>query len=63
MMVVATIYENSLHIAYDAFLDKANIVVTPGNGFGENGEGYIRMTLTVSKDRLAEAVNRIGKIL
>lgn len=45
------------------FLDKANIVVTPGNGFGDNGEGYIRMTLTVSKDRLAEAVHRIGKIL
>ena len=55
-------FNNSMETA-KAFLDKANIVVTPGNGFGENGEGYIRMTLTVSKDRLAEAVNRIGKIL
>ncbi len=43
-------------------LEKAGIVTTPGNGFGEPGEGYIRMTLTTSKDRLAEAVERIQKI-
>lgn len=55
-------YTTSMDTA-KAFLDKANIVVTPGNGFGENGEGYIRMTLTVSKDRLSEAIHRIGKIL
>jgi LL-diaminopimelate aminotransferase len=46
-----------------AFLDKADIVVTPGNGFGEAGEGYIRMALTVSKDRINEAVERLRKIL
>ena len=46
-----------------AFLDKANIVATPGNGFGEAGEGYIRMTLTMPKERLTEAVDRLGKIL
>ena len=46
-----------------AFLDKADIVVTPGNGFGEQGEGYIRMTLTVSKDRINEAVTRLQKVL
>lgn len=46
-----------------AFLDKADIVVTPGNGFGESGEGYIRMALTVSKDRINEAVTRINKII
>jgi len=46
-----------------AFLDKADIVVTPGNGFGENGEGYIRMALTVSRDRINEAVTRISKII
>jgi LL-diaminopimelate aminotransferase len=42
-------------------LEKAGIVTTPGNGFGEPGEGYIRMTLTTSKERLAEAVERIRK--
>ncbi|MBN1870533.1 MAG: LL-diaminopimelate aminotransferase [Candidatus Omnitrophica bacterium] len=45
------------------FLEKADIVVTPGNGFGEQGEGYIRMTLTVPKDRINEAVSRLQKIL
>ncbi len=45
------------------FLDKADIVVTPGNGFGEAGEGYIRMALTVPKERLHEAVERLKKVL
>ena len=42
-------------------LEKAGIVATPGNGFGAPGEGYVRMALTVSKERLAEAVDRISK--
>jgi LL-diaminopimelate aminotransferase len=42
-------------------LEKAGIVTTPGNGFGEPGEGYIRMTVTTTKERLAEAVERIKK--
>ncbi len=46
-----------------AFLDRADIVTTPGNGFGPAGEGYIRMALTVSKDRINEAVERLGKVL
>jgi len=44
-------------------LDKADIVVTPGVGFGASGEGYIRMALTVSKERIKEAVDRIKKVL
>jgi LL-diaminopimelate aminotransferase len=44
-------------------LDKCDIVATPGNGFGENGEGYIRMALTVDKKRIKEAVDRIKKRL
>lgn len=46
-----------------AFLDKADIVATPGNGFGPAGEGYIRMALTVEKDRLEQAVQRLKKVL
>ena len=42
-------------------LEKAGIVTTPGNGFGAPGEGYIRMTLCTSKERLAEALDRIRK--
>ncbi|MFH1148291.1 MAG: LL-diaminopimelate aminotransferase [Pseudomonadota bacterium] len=43
-------------------LEKTGIVTTPGNGFGDPGEGYIRMALTVNKERLREAVERIKKI-
>ena len=43
-------------------LEKAGIVTTPGNGFGDPGEGYIRMTVTTSKERLAEAVERMQKV-
>jgi LL-diaminopimelate aminotransferase len=43
-------------------IEKAGIVTTPGNGFGDPGEGYIRMTVTTSKERLAEAVDRMQKI-
>ena len=43
-------------------LEKAGIVTTPGNGFGTPGEGYIRMALTTTKERLAEAVDRLKQI-
>ena len=44
-------------------LEKADIVATPGVGFGPNGEDYIRMTLTVDEERLQEAVSRIKKVM
>jgi len=40
-------------------LTKAGIVATPGNGFGEEGEGYVRMSLTISEERLREAARRL----
>ena len=43
-------------------LEKANLITTPGVGFGPNGEGYVRMALTVSEDRMKEAVDRIKKV-
>jgi LL-diaminopimelate aminotransferase len=45
-----------------SLLKEAGIVTTPGSGFGEPGEGYIRLALTVSKERIQEAVERIGKL-
>jgi LL-diaminopimelate aminotransferase len=41
---------------------EAGVVVTPGNGFGESGEGYFRIALTQKDNRLAEAIERIKKI-
>ena len=46
-----------------AFLEKANLVVTPGVGFGPSGEGFVRMTITMPSERLTEAVERLRKIL
>ncbi len=43
-------------------LDLADVVTTPGIGFGQAGEGYIRATLTVETPRLLEAVERIGRL-
>jgi LL-diaminopimelate aminotransferase len=43
-------------------LEKSGIVATPGNGFGAPGEGYVRMALTVSKERIAEAVDRMTRV-
>ncbi len=51
-------------IAFAALLlEKGNIVATPGVGFGKYGEGYIRMALTVSKERIGEAIERLRKII
>jgi LL-diaminopimelate aminotransferase len=44
-------------------LEKANVVVTPGNAFGKYGEGFIRISLTVKDERLEEALNRIKDVL
>ncbi|MFH1102947.1 MAG: LL-diaminopimelate aminotransferase [Pseudomonadota bacterium] len=43
-------------------LRKVGVVATPGNGFGEAGEGYIRMALTVNRERMQEAVERLQSI-
>ena len=44
-------------------LEKANIIATPGVGFGKYGEGYIRMALTVPKEKIQEAIRRLKRIL
>jgi LL-diaminopimelate aminotransferase len=40
-------------------LTEAHVIVTPGNGYGPDGEGYIRISLTTPDDQLLEAVRRI----
>ena len=44
-------------------LDKADVVVTPGVEFGKNGEGYIRISMTIDDSRLEEALKRIRNAL
>lgn len=43
-------------------LTEAKVAVAPGIGFGLHGEGYVRVGLLSSEDRLREAVHRIGKL-
>lgn len=46
----------------DLLLEQAKIVVAPGAGFGEHGEGYVRLGLLSSEERLVEAVKRVEKL-
>jgi aspartate/methionine/tyrosine aminotransferase len=36
------------------------VAVTPGVGFGQHGEGYVRITFTQPKERIKEACERIA---
>jgi len=45
----------------DLLLKKTGIIVTPGVGYGEYGEGYIRIALSVDEKRLTEAIERLKK--
>jgi LL-diaminopimelate aminotransferase len=47
----------------ELLLERARVVLSPGSGYGAGGEGYARISLTVSDDRLAEAMARIAEAL
>ena len=44
-------------------LDQEGVMVLPGAGLGAGGEGFFRIALTVPEDRLAEAAERLGRVL
>ena len=44
-------------------LTKAQVVGTPGAGFGKNGEGFFRLTSFGDRDKTIEAMDRIKKLL
>ncbi len=43
-------------------LERAHVIVTPGSGYGEGGEGYIRISLTTPDHDLQEAIRRIARL-
>ncbi len=47
---------------FDELLTKANVVGTPGSGFGPNGEHYFRLTAFGNREKTKEAVERIVKM-
>ena len=48
---------------FDYLLNEAQVVGTPGAGFGVNGEGFFRLTAFGSKEVTAEAMERIKNLL
>lgn len=48
---------------FDKLLKQANVVTTPGAGFGKAGEGYIRISSFNSRENVIEAVNRLEGVL
>lgn len=48
---------------FDYLLENANVVGTPGSGFGENGEGFFRLTAFGSEENTAKACARIEELL
>ena len=44
-------------------MEEANVAVSPGIGFGEEGEGYLRLALVENEHRLRQALRQIGKVM
>ena len=47
---------------FDKLLNEANVVGTPGSGFGPSGEGFFRFSAFASRENVIEAMNRIKKV-
>jgi LL-diaminopimelate aminotransferase len=45
----------------EKLLEKCGILAIPGNGYGPAGEGYVRFAITLPKERIAEAIERMKK--
>ena len=48
---------------FDKFLSEANVVATPGSGFGPSGEGYLRFSAFALRENVIEAMDRIKNIV
>jgi LL-diaminopimelate aminotransferase len=44
----------------ESLLEQCDIVVTPGNGYGAYGEGYIRLTLTIDDEDMERGLQRLA---
>jgi len=59
---VPTLKEMSSIDFTNLLLEKTGIIVTPGIGYGDYGEGFVRIALTVEEKRLEEAIERLKKL-
>ncbi|MBV6506042.1 MAG: LL-diaminopimelate aminotransferase [Syntrophorhabdaceae bacterium] len=46
----------------EKLIEETGIVVTPGSGFGDEGEGYFRIAITIDEDRIDEAIKRLKSL-
>jgi alanine-synthesizing transaminase len=44
-------------------LDKAEVAVSPGGGFGEEGEGYLRIALVENEPRIRQALRQMRRVI
>ena len=47
----------------DRLLDDEGVVVMPGTGFGQGGEGFFRISFIATPERMREAAVRAGRVL
>ena len=43
----------------ETLIERIGVVVTPGSGFGDEGEGYFRMSITLGEERIREGISRL----
>ena len=48
---------------FDKLLNEANVVGTPGSGFGPSGEGYFRFSSFADRANVIEAMDRVKKLV
>ncbi|MGB6231392.1 MAG: LL-diaminopimelate aminotransferase [Litorimonas sp.] len=57
-------YRQMGSLAFSKYLMReAGVAVSPGNGFGENGEGYVRIALVENEQRIRQAARNIGQMM
>ncbi len=44
-------------------LEKCGVIITPGNGYGQYGEGYFRLSITIPEERIMEGLRRLEENL
>lgn len=53
---------SSLEFA-EQMIEKAHVLVVPGNAFGQAGEGYVRLACTLNQDKLIEGIKRLRNVI
>ena len=46
----------------ETVLEQCDVLVSPGTGYGENGAGYVRLSLTLSDKDIQTALERMSKL-